>query len=380
MTVIGVTGTDGKTTTSSMIAHILSQSELKTAVITTVGATINGTFYETGFHTTTPSSFYLQKYLSIAKKAGCTHVVIETTSHALHQHRTLGISFQIGVITNITREHLDYHKSIESYMRAKSILLKSSNMKFLNYDDPIYASLLKEVSEKNRHFYSLHNKNSYVSKKVLPESIKRLGEFNMQNALAAASVCKAVGIPEKEITKTLQSFQLPEGRMEIVHNDSFQVVVDFAHTPNSFKQVLPVLQEGGKGRLIHVFGVAGKRDKSKRVAMGSASSNIADVIVLTAEDPRGEDVTAICRDVAKGISGFKQIDPNLIVHKDSRYYVIIPDRKKAIEFALSRAMPHDIVVITGKGHEKSMNIHGSEEPWSDKEAVFQALEKLSHKA
>lgn len=377
MTVIGVTGTDGKTTTASMVAHILTSNGIKTAVITTVGASINGKFYDTGFHTTTPSSFFLQKYLHLAKKNGCTHVVIEVTSHALDQHRTLGIQFDIGVITNITHEHLDYHKTFERYIQAKAKLLKKARIKFLNFDDPIYSSLKKYVPSINRHYYSLMEKGSYAQPTVLPLEIKKLGNFNMQNALAAACVCLALGIPKKDITLALSSFQLPEGRLEVVHSDSFQIIVDFAHTPNSLQKVLPDLKENAKGRLIHVFGAAGKRDTSKREAMGRASSNISDIIVLTAEDPRGEDVTTICEQVAKGFSGFKHINPNLIVRKDSRYFVVIPDRKKAIEFAVFQAQKGDVIAITGKGHEKSMNIKGQEEPWSDKEAVFQALEKLS---
>lgn len=373
MTVIGVTGTDGKTTTSSMIAHILIENKIKTAVITTVGAQINGKFYETGFHTTTPSSFFLQKYLSLAKKAGCTHVVIEITSHALDQHRAMGINFAIGIITNITHEHLDYHKTFERYMRAKSKLLRRSAMKFLNFDDPIYSSLIKYVPEKNRHYYSLLDKDSYTNPAILPAKLKKLGEFNMQNALAAACVCQALEIPQSHITKSLSSFTLPEGRLEVVHADSFQVIVDFAHTPNSLAKVLPGLKEEAQRRLIHVFGAAGKRDKSKRKSMGEASGNVSDVIVLTAEDPRGENIEEICAQIAEGFSGFKQIDPNLIIHEDTKYFVVIPDRKKAIAFAISRALSGDVIVLTGKGHEKSMNIKGVEEPWSDKEAVFEAL-------
>lgn len=375
MTVIGVTGTDGKTTTSSMIAHILNSQNIKTAVITTVGAAIHGKFYETGFHTTTPSSFFLQKYLYLAKKAGCTHAVIEITSHALDQHRAMGIRFSIGIITNITHEHLDYHKTFEKYIVAKAKLLKKSKFKFLNFDDPIYSSLIKHVPEKNRYFYSLTDKDSYVPAKILPPVIKKMGKFNAQNALAAACAAKALAISNPAITKALSTFTLPEGRLEIIHSDSFQVVVDFAHTPNSLAHVLPDLKTRVKGRLIHVFGAAGKRDTSKRRAMGSASSNSSNIIVLTAEDPRGEDVTKICGQIAEGFTGFKQIDPYLISHQDNNYFVVIPDRRKAISFAISQAQPGDMVAITGKGHEKSMNITGREEPWSDKEAALEILGK-----
>lgn len=373
MTVIGVTGTDGKTTTSSMIAHILSTYGLKIAVITTVGASINGHFYETGFHTTTPSSFFLQKYLSIAKKAGCTHAVIETTSHALDQHRSMGIAFKIGVITNITHEHLDYHKTFEKYMRAKSKLLRRSFIKLLNFDDPIYSSLIKYVPEKNRFYYSLLDKDSYVKPTILPAKIKQLGEFNMQNALAAASVCHALEIPSVSITKALSTFTLPEGRMEVVHTGQFQVIVDFAHTPNAFAKVLPEVKKNTAGRLIHIFGAAHKRDVTKRSQMGEESAKYADIIILTAEDPRGADVGEINEQIASGFSGLKQMDPNLMIEKENKFFVSIPDRKAAIVFAVSQAQPGDIIIITGKGHEKSMNIKGVEEPWSDKEAVFEAL-------
>lgn len=373
MVVIGVTGTDGKTTTSSMIAHILSAQNIKAAVITTVGASINGKFYETGFHTTTPSSFFLQKYLSLAKQAGCTHAVIETTSHALDQHRSMGISFKIGVITNITHEHLDYHKTFERYMRAKSKLLRRSEIKLLNFDDPIYSSLKKYIPEKNRFYYSLTDPKSFVKPSVLPTRIKKLGEFNMQNALAAASVCCALEISNPSITNALSTFTLPEGRLEVVHTGAFQVVVDFAHTPNALLKALPGIKEGADGRLIHVFGAAGKRDKSKRRLMGEVSGTISDIIVLTAEDPRGEDVEEICEQIAEGFPGIKRLDPKLIIHQDSKYFVVIPDRKQAISFAISMALPGDVIAITGKGHEKSMNIKGVEEPWSDKEAVFEAI-------
>lgn len=362
LTIIGITGTDGKTTTATILHNILMDAGIKSAMISTIGAYIGDKFYDTGFHTTTPSPFALQKYIYLSKQLGCTHIIIETTSHALDQNRIWGIPFEIGVVTNITHEHLDYHKTYERYASAKAKLLQKAKYAVLNEDDKSYSTLLKLVNKEKTYPYSLTDKAAYVTVLDLPKKMKLLGDFNKQNALAAATVAKLLGISSEKVKKSIANFSAPVGRQEVVHDDAFKVIVDFAHTPGAFEKVLPVIKDETAGRLIHVFGAAGKRDASKRPYMGNVSSKFADVIVLTAEDPRRESVEVINTHI---MAGFVR---DVELHS-------IPDRKKAIEKALSIAKKGDTVLITGKGHEKSMNINGSEIPWSDTETVTKFLAK-----
>jgi len=354
LNVIGVTGTDGKTTTSTILYSILMEAGIKAALITTIGAYIDGNFYETGLHTTTPSSKILQKYLRHAIQAGCTHVVLEITSHGLDQNRAWGIPFSIGLITNVTHEHLDYHKTYEKYVHAKSKLLKLSKTPIINADDSSYSYLLKELKGKKHIDYSLSDST------LLPVKLKLIGEFNRQNALAAATAAHELGIEKAVIKKAISNFTPPEGRQEVIHDNGFKVIVDFAHTPNAFYQVLPAIKKETKGRLIHVFGAAGKRDDTKRPDMGKAASLYSDIIILTSEDPRGESVVKINQEIK---SGFK---------KNAVFYEI-SDRRTAIKKALELAKENDTVLLTGKGHEKSMNYDGIETSWSEKETVFEFL-------
>ncbi len=364
LTIIGVTGTDGKTTTATLLYKILTQAGIKTAVVTTIGAYIGEKFYETGFHTTTPSSFALQKYLKLALQENCTHVIIETTSHALDQNRTWGIPFKIGILTNITHEHLDYHKTYEKYARAKAKLLKRAEKRIINMDDASYDTLKNLVGDTQVYGYSLHNKNAYATVSDLPQKLGIIGEFNKQNALAAIAAAKLLGVSSKDIKNAVSEFKAPDGRQEVIHDDDYRVIVDFAHTPGSFEKILPEIKKMTKKRLIHVFGAAGKRDALKRPYMGNSSSKYADIIVLTAEDPRGESVEMINTHI---MAGFQ---------KEVELYSI-PNRRNAIEKALSLAQKGDIVLLTGKGHEKTINYDGSEIPWSDKETVFEILKKYS---
>ncbi|HUD44664.1 MAG TPA: UDP-N-acetylmuramoyl-L-alanyl-D-glutamate--2,6-diaminopimelate ligase [Patescibacteria group bacterium] len=380
MTFIGVTGTDGKTTTSSMIYHILHRTGLKAALISTVAAIIDEKPYDTGFHVTTPDPWMVTKYIKLAKKAGAKYVVLETTSHALDQNRVFGIPFAIGVITNVTHEHLDYHKTYENYIEAKYKLLKYSRVQILNRDDDSYQKISnlksqiskKKIKNKKVVTYGLGN-NSDVNPKTFPFKTNLLGDFNQYNCLAAIAVCLELGIDEEIIRAALLDFTAPEGRSEIVYPSTssgktdFKVMIDFAHTPNSIEQILSSLRKSiQKGRIIHVFGSAGARDASKRPLMGKASDKYADIIILTAEDPRREFVDDISGEIVSGIENKELRIKNKGLYK-------INDRQEAIDKAISLAKKGDIVVITGKGHEKSMNLGKGEIPWSDHEAVKKAL-------
>ena len=364
MTIIGVTGTDGKTTTASLIYHILHTAGLSTALISTVSAIINGKTYDTGFHVTTPDSFSIQSYISKAKKAGVKFLIIETTSHGLHQNRLFGIPFKIAVLTNISNEHLDYHKTYKKYVAAKAKLFQMAKVAILNKDDKSLSYIFSYLKNKKIITYGL-KKNANINPKNFTTQTKLIGKFNLYNTLAAVSVARELKINESVISKACSSFTPPVGRTEIVYDKGFLVMIDFAHTPGSFEHLLPEINKLKKGRLIHVFGSAGSRDKYKRPEMGKISSHFSDIIILTAEDPRNENVEKIISEIEKGIDR----------KFDKKNLLKIPDRKKAIFKALELAQKGDIILITGKGHETSMNLGLGEIPWSEHEAVKEALQK-----
>ena len=364
LTVIGVTGTDGKTTTSNIIYHILQNSKRSTSIISTVGASIGDKNYEVGFHVTTPSSFKLQSFLRKAKDKGSSYFVLEVTSHALDQNRVFGIPFKVGVLTNITNEHLDYHKTYEQYLKTKASLLKSSKVAIVNRDDRSYEKVLRIIRGHTRIIsYGLSKKADVKPDLFNLEEFGMEENFNKYNLLAAISACKVLGLKDDEIKKALKSFELPKGRLETVYDKEFRVVVDFAHTPNAFLQVLSSLKGKAKGRIIHVFGSAGKRDKKKRPEMGRLSSEFSDLIVLTSEDPRSEDPEEIMDQIERGIEKREKVRK-------------IANRRDAIRFAIQSAKPGDIVIVTGKSHEKSMNYGRGEEPWDEFEEVQKALRTI----
>lgn len=372
MTVIGVTGTDGKTTTANLINHILYTAGYKTAIISTVGANINAKKYETGLHVTTPSPFKLQKYLKIAKNKGCTFAIIEVTSHALDQNRVWGIKFHIGVLTNITHEHLDYHKSYKEYVKAKLRLLKMSDIAIVNSDGEWMEEVKKTLPLSKLKTYSLTGtadsdlKDNELSLLNMPFKLKTnlIGDFNKENILASVLVARVLGISNNDIDQAVQNFVPPSGRQQVIKSKSHgTIIVDFAHTPNAFDNILFSIRKMTTGKVIHVFGSAGERDSKKRGEMGKIASFYDDIIVLTQEDPRSEKVEDINKDIISGINK-KFEEKNLYK---------INDRKKAIEFAIGNSASNDTVILTGKGHEKSMNLGHGEESWDELKVVEEYL-------
>jgi len=381
MTVIGVTGTDGKTTTVNLIYHILNKSGFNASMISSVGAIINNKKYDVGFHVTSPSSWSLQRFIKMINRNKDKNVlIIEVTSHALDQYRTWGIKFDIAVITNITREHLDYHKTYENYVKTKTKLLKNAKITIANRDDESYKFLSK-IDFKKLITYGLA-KDAQVNLSTLDFQINLPGEFNKYNCLAAVAVAREIGIPMVKIRDAVSGFKLPEGRMDEIYKNSFSYIIDFAHTPNSFLQLLSSIRPDVKGRIIHVFGSAGKRDKSKRPLMGEISSKFSDVIILTAEDPRDESVSDISSDIEKGFEkeftwiNYKNYNQN---GKRQKIYFKINDRKEAINFAVSIVSKGDLIISTGKGHEQSMNYGKEEEPWSEYKIAIEAISKYAKK-
>lgn len=365
LTVIGVTGTDGKTTTTTLLYNILLAAGKKVSMISSVQAVIAGKSYDTGFHVTTPNAYWVQKYLREAVDHGDTHMVLEVTSHGIAQHRVFGIVFTVGVLTNVTHEHLDWHKTLHSYRNTKIRLLTQSKIAVVNRDDAeTYLEAIPRLGKSKIYSYGIH-RDAKITPSSFPFHTKLFGEFNRYNCLAAISTVLALGIDEKVIRKTLRQFSGVPGRMETIAIKPFTVIVDFAHTPNAIEQVLKSIREVAKKRLIHVFGSAALRDTSKRPLMGAASDRYSDIIILTEEDYRTENVETIMDDIASGIGSDNKVH---------RY----PDRKDAIEYALSIAQGGDFVIITGKGHEKSLARGNKEYPWSDQKAVQEILGKLHY--
>jgi len=374
--IIGITGTDGKTTTACLTYHILKEAGKKVSMISTIYASIGNKVYETGLHTTTPGVWDIQKYLKMAVDNKDEYFVIETTSHALDQNRVWGIPYYIGLITNITHEHLDYHKSYLNLVRTKASLLKSSAIKIVNLDDGSFSFLKNYFNDLLT--YSIENKEAdfFYSKKIKSNLV---GEFNKFNVLAAFAICKKLNLDESKILDGIWSFKNPTGRMEIVYDRKFQIIIDFAHTPNSINSALKAVKTdflNNKGRLIHVFGSAGLRDDKKRPFMGSASAKNSDLIILTEEDYRTENIDEINEQISKGIfkNGFNFVMPQIFKKENKTgTYTIIKDRQRAIDLAVEIARTNDVIVITGKGHEKSLCRGKKECEWSEFLAVKKAI-------
>lgn len=366
--VIGVTGTDGKTTTAFIIYHILKSAGKNVSLVSSIYAKIGSDEFSTGLHVTTPDAILTQKLLKSAVEQGSEYFVMETTSHALDQNRIWGVKYEVSVITNITLEHLDYHKTYEKYVKAKAKLLLNSNIALINVDDESIHQLSQILKKSNKKFltYGLKNKTdfNFDSKK---EVNKDISDYNNYNFLAAYSVASLLNIPKIKTIQALKTFHLPAGRLETVYDKEFKVIIDFAHTPNSIESVLRHIKNemrNKKGRLIHVFGSAGLRDFKKRPLMGQASATYANLIILTQEDYRTEDPQQICRQIGEGIK------------KKGKTYEVVIDRQKAIARAISLAREGDIVVLTGKSHEQSLARGKKEYPWNEKKAVIKALNNL----
>ncbi|MHC1739748.1 MAG: UDP-N-acetylmuramoyl-L-alanyl-D-glutamate--2,6-diaminopimelate ligase [Anaerolineaceae bacterium] len=394
LTVIGVTGTDGKTTTSNMIYQILKKSGIATGLITTVNAMIGNEVIDTGFHVTTPEAPDVQCYLAKMVDAGMTHVVLETTSHGLAQHRVTGSEYDVAVVTNVTHEHLDYHGSYEAYLAAKASLFESlakthkkpkGNLRIsvLNADDPSYLPLKEKVPGKLIS-YSTAGKGNLNAVEIRPHSdsidftvqdekfsvpvhCPIPGDYNVSNCLAAfgATVC-ALGLDPMVAAEAIAELPVVPGRMERIDcGQPFTAIVDFAHTPNALTVALRTMRVMGKGRLIAVFGSAGLRDREKRRMMGETSARLADISILTAEDPRTESLDDILSEMAAAAIKAGAVEGKTMYRE--------PDRPSAIRRAVAMAQPGDLVAVFGKGHEQSMCFGEIEYPWDDRIAVRTAL-------
>lgn len=387
MKVIGVTGTDGKTTTVSAIYHLLKSSGKNVGLVTTVAARIGNRKIDTGLHVTNPEPLALQKLLYEMVKEGCEFAVLEVTSHGIDQKRVGGIDFETAVLTNVTREHLDYHKTFSNYRATKLKLFKNVKSAVINRDDKSFDYFRRHLDKNTKVIsYSLNKAATYRAKdvKILKNrmifkvfdgrkghlvSTKILGSYNVSNLLAAISVAREYKVGWKSIKKSISKFEAPEGRLQEVKNDrGIKIYIDFAHTPNALRELLGFLKSRVKRKLIVVTGAEGLRDKGKRPLMGKIASEIADYVVVTAVDPRIESAEEINKQVIGGVKKYN-------LHKIFN----IPDRLEAIKYAINKiAEKGDTVVVCGKGHEKSLNINGVELPWSETKAVKSALDSFVH--
>lgn len=401
--VIGVTGTDGKTTTVNLIYQILKSANLKAGMISTVNAILEYEIIDTGFHVTTPESPLIQKLLAKMVEKGITHVVLEATSHGLQQHRITGCEINVGVITNITHEHLDYHGDYQNYLNAKASLLtriaftkpkvfSETRIAIINQDDSSFKplhDLLEKAEYKNIEVvsYSQNQKSDIRARKIkltqggisfdidyddsqINVTSPLIGQYNVSNILAAfAAIYYGLNIPVGKIINGIENLRSVPGRMEKIElGQDFTAIVDFAHTPNALKMALVTARNITKGRVITIFGCAGLRDRQKRRIMPEISVKMADISIYTAEDPRTESLEAILSEMAKAATtkGYQK----------GRDFFIIPDRGEAVIQATKLAENGDVVIACGKGHEQSMCFGNHEYAWDDRIAMKAALAKL----
>jgi UDP-N-acetylmuramoyl-L-alanyl-D-glutamate--2,6-diaminopimelate ligase len=397
LTVIGVTGTDGKTTTANLIFHILQAAGHQAGMVSTVNAVIGDRVLDTGFHVTTPEAPDVQRYLRQMANAGLTHVILEATSHGLAQKRVGACEFDVGVVTNITHEHLDYHGSYEAYRDAKAELFRqvASSLRkspripkaaVINADDRSYPYLRALIlalgltplryglaPEADLWAENVENTTSGLAFDVVSPDVRARfethleGLYNVSNCLAAvAATVLGLGVDLEYAQAGVSALPGIPGRMERIElGQDFQVIVDFAHTPHALERALEAGRDLTSGQLIAVFGSAGLRDKAKRRMMAEISVQAADLTVLTAEDPRTEALEDILEEMAEGARSKGGVE-------EETFWRVL-DRGAAIRFALSLAEEGDLVMVCGKGHEQSMCFGETEYPWDDRTATRAAL-------
>ncbi|MEJ2706254.1 MAG: UDP-N-acetylmuramoyl-L-alanyl-D-glutamate--2,6-diaminopimelate ligase [Anaerolineales bacterium] len=410
LTVIGVTGTDGKTTTTNLIHSILTTAGIQAGMISTVNAVIGGQLLDTGFHVTTPEAPDVQRYLARMVTAGLTHVVLEATSHGLDQRRVGGCEFDVAVVTNITHEHLDYHGSQEAYRAAKGRLFSMMASRLektfqaphgavLNLDDSSFAYLsalldriepaqpvqrisygvdreaqVRAAGIQNRPeglYFTALGTTAEGSPYRLPVSTRLVGSYNVSNCLAAiAATVNLLGLEPQSAQQGIANLAGIPGRMERIDmGQDFTAIVDFAHTPNALRRALGAAREiAGKRRVLAVFGSAGLRDRQKRRLMAEVSAELADRTILTAEDPRSESLPTILEEMAAGAASRNA--------EEFTSFWRVPDRGRAIRMAVGMAQPGDVVIACGKGHEQSMCFGETEYLWDDRTAMRAALADL----
>jgi len=375
LTVAGVTGTDGKTTTSTLLHHLLQGDGARpvASLLSSARARIGRAPYAMEGHFTTPEATEVQAHLATARDAGVRVAVLESSSHGASLQRLADVRYALMVWTNLSPEHLDHHGSYAAYRAAKVGLVAGAGIAILNRDDPEYAHFAA-AARRLQTTYGRHPEADVRAEDVIagaaglaftvvaegerhPASLPMVGDFNVANALAALAAARALGVPYAQSLPRLASFPGVPGRMQLVATEPCSVVVDFAHTPDALAKALAALTPASGGRRIVVLGAAGERDPGKRAPLGAAAVRGADLAVFTEEDHRTEDLSAILARMVEGARGAGGVE--------GRDFVVVPDRRAAIAEALRRAAPGDVVVLAGKGHERTLERGREALPWDE---------------
>ncbi|MDL2341555.1 MAG: UDP-N-acetylmuramyl-tripeptide synthetase [Patescibacteria group bacterium] len=388
LNVIGVTGTNGKTSTSYLIHRMLHEAGFKVGLMTTVGYGVGADIKPQIHHMTNVSVPELMERLKWMKGQGIEWLVLETTSHALAQNRVFGVPYSVAVMTNVTHEHLDYHRTFERYRDAKRKLFKLANknkagmqLGIINAEDPSAALFASDVAHPLT--YGVTAGDIRATNVVLAPSgvdydvqindvayhihCNLPGSFNVYNSLAAICVGQQLGLSQQQIEQGIAALPGVEGRMtRITEGQDFDVIVDFAHTPDSFEKLFKDLKPVVKGKLIAMFGSAGRRDETKRAVQGELAGRYCDEVILTEEDDRDVDGLEILNQIAAGAERAGKI-------RDRDLFLVL-DRTEAINFAIKRAAPGDTVILLGKGHEKTIERANGENPWDEIATTRAALQ------
>lgn len=381
MRLIGVTGTNGKTTITYIIKHILESAGETVGLIGTIHTEIGDITIPA--KNTTPDPFVLQSLLARMVRAGCTYAVMECSSHALDQQRLAGLYFDVAIFTNLTLDHMEYHRTMEAYFEAKKRLFRVCKEAVMNYDDTHSQELTAELTCPYVTFSIGNDEANYTAKDIRyepngsrfmlvgREQIARInlpipGEFSVSNAMAAAVACLRMGLSLEQVAKGIADCPGVVGRVEALPTDTdYTVIRDYAHSPDGLEKILTSMRKFAKGRLVILFGCAGNRDRSKRKLMGEIVTRLADFVILTSDNPRDEDEMQIINDTLPGIKE----------HPET-HCEVIPDRYDAIRWALEHAQKDDILILAGKGHEDYQVLHGETRCFDEREIVLSLLEKM----
>lgn len=388
--VYGVTGTNGKTTTCFYLRSILETARRQTGLATTVRFSDGKNEWRNEKKMTTVSPWMLERLLKQMVSVGTTSAVLEVTSHALIQHRVWGVSFDTVIFTNLTHDHLDYHVTSESYRQAKERLFAMPHrVSVVNLDDKNAATFLAYPATR-KITYSLKGKADVMAIRINSNQnglafhlrigdqerkvqLKLFGLFNVSNALAAAAAAHGANIGIDLIVQGLEDLAAVPGRMEeLNYNQPYRILIDYAHTPDALKQALETVKNSTKGRLIHVGGATGNRDRSKRPLLGALAGQYADIVIVTNEDPDNEDPNEIIQAVVSGVKRGAGRRKQLVQNET---FFVIQDRAEAIRTALRLAEKNDTVFITGKGDESAMVVNGQLIPYSDRDIIQTALKQ-----
>ena len=370
---IGVTGTNGKTTIVNLLAEILRSAGKSAAIVGTMGINYNGNVIDTGF--TTPDPEILHKHFLEMKNSGVEYVVMEASAHALALKKLEGLNFELGLLTNITQDHLDFFGNMENYAKTKLSFFDGKHMKLgiICSDDDYGRKLINNPSmslisyglDNPSDVFAVNTTSDFRHSKFVCNCLDEIfevqtnlaGKYNIENTLASIAAARAIGIKKQDITRALRYINPVEGRFNVIRHHKCNIVIDYAHTPDGLKKVLEEAKALTRGKLIAIFGCGGNRDRKKRPIMGKVASGLADKIILTSDNPRDEDPLDIISEIAKGVANSVPCE-------------ICENRAKAIAHGIEHASPNDTIVIAGKGGEKYQEIKGEKKPYNDFDAVY----------